>query len=78
MKTLRKNAREEIRVGFEEYHGFQIASVRVWYHAKDGTTRPSSKGVNFNIGLLPQLADALALAVRDARAEGLIGPARSD
>lgn len=64
--TIRKNAREEIRVGLQDFKGRQIAAVRVWFQAEDGSMRPGKDGLNFKVELLPELADALAKAVWEA------------
>lgn len=70
--SVRKNAREEIRVSFEEYHGDDVAQIRFWFEAKDGSTRPSQNGIKVKLTLLPALASALRKAVNEAKAEGLI------
>lgn len=72
--SVRKNARQEIRIGLQEYEGRQIASLRIWFKAEDGTMRPGKDGLNFRVDLLPELHVALAEAVRAADAEGLLTP----
>ncbi|MCJ2031252.1 PC4/YdbC family ssDNA-binding protein [Methylobacterium sp. J-043] len=73
--SVRKNARQEIRIGLQEYEGRQIASLRVWFKAEDGTMRPGNDGLNFRVDPLPELHEALAEAVRAAEAEGLLDAA---
>lgn len=73
--TVRKNSGQEIRVGLQEYKGRQIASVRVWFLGDDDVWRPGKDGLNFRADLLPAVSDALAEAVREADAAGLLDPA---
>lgn len=61
--TLRKNAREQIRVATGEYHGRKIVSLRVFFEAADGEWRPGKGGMAFAIALLPELTAALGKAV---------------
>ena len=57
--TIRKNAREEIRIGLQKWKGSTIASVRVWYRAEDGTMRPGKDGLNFRTDLVKAMAEAM-------------------
>jgi hypothetical protein len=60
MKTIRKNAREEIRVARTEYKGFDLINVRVWFEDREtGTMRPGKDGLAFRAGLVDEVIDAL-------------------
>jgi hypothetical protein len=72
--TIRKNSREEIRVGLGEYEGHSVAHVRVWFRAADGSMRPSKSGLTFRVDLLPELADAVSLARQEAERQRLVPP----
>jgi Transcriptional Coactivator p15 (PC4) len=69
-----KNPRESIRVTLAEIYGKEILSIRVWFKAEDGGWRPGKSGIAFRLDLLPAVAEALALAVTQARATGLLPP----
>ena len=67
-----KNTKEVIRVTIGEFNDRPIAGARVWFKANDGSWRPSKTGIAFRLELLPAVADALAEAVTEARATGLL------
>ncbi|WP_454917296.1 transcriptional coactivator p15/PC4 family protein [Xanthobacter sediminis] len=62
--TIRKNAREEIRVSLGEYNGHQLFSARVWFEADDGSMRPSKAGLAFRVDRLPDFAEAVQAALK--------------
>lgn len=73
--TIPKSARQEIRVQLKEYKGSQYADLRL-FEEFTGTTDlkcPTKSGITVSFAALPLLADALADAVTQARALGLIG-----
>ena len=70
--TIRKNARDEIRVGLQEWKGVQLVSVRVWFKAEDGKMRPGKDGLNFRLDILSDVAEALTTALMRARESGLL------
>lgn len=60
--TIRKNAREEIRVSVEIFKGQELCNVRVWF--SDGVEmRPGKQGLAVRLALLPELVVALQLAL---------------
>ncbi|MCW5733477.1 MAG: transcriptional coactivator p15/PC4 family protein [Enhydrobacter sp.] len=63
---------EELRVALSEFKGKTFVAVRVWYADDAGEMKPSSKGVNLKVDLLPQLAAALVEAETVARREKLL------
>ena len=64
--TIRKNAREEIRVSLDKLHGLTLANVRVWYDA-DGEMRPGKQGIALRPELLSQLIVALTKAAESVK-----------
>ncbi len=65
--TVRKNAREVVRVTRREYEGHQLVDVRVWTVPPEGSggeAKPSTKGLACRLetwrDLLPLLGAALA------------------
>jgi hypothetical protein len=70
--TIRKNAREDLRVTLEEFRGHHLLNLRFSHAAEDGEQRPGKQGIAFHINLLPQLVKLLSDAEREARDPGLI------
>jgi len=70
--TIRRNSREEVRVQLQEYNGQPVFALRAWFKADDGSMRPSRDGITLRVGLLPEVAKALADAEHQARNEGLL------
>lgn len=69
---IQKNAREQLWVFLDEFHGRPVFSSRVFYDAGDGEMRPGKSGTTFKVELLPDFADAVSLALEAARARGLV------
>lgn len=66
MQEVEKNARGEVyRLEHIMYKGHDLLSLRLWYTAKDGTKRPTKKGMTIPITLLPQIIGAMQAAVRE-------------
>ncbi len=70
--TIKKNSREEIRVGLDEFEGRPIFQARVYYDPGDGDMRPGKNGIGFKAELLADFADGVSLALEKARARGLV------
>lgn len=68
--TIKKNAREEIRVVLSTFNGRRLFNARVWYEAESGEMRPGKSGIAFKADKLPDFADVVSLALEKARAEG--------
>ncbi len=76
VRTIRKSAREELRVALSEFRTdratHHMVSARVFYD--DGPDfKPGRNGLNVKVDLLPVLIEALREAEREARAAGLLG-----
>ncbi|KAA9005942.1 transcriptional coactivator p15/PC4 family protein [Histidinibacterium aquaticum] len=61
LASIRKNAREELRVSRDEYKGHDMINLRVFYDAGD-EMRPGKQGIAFKAELLPELLNALRRA----------------
>ena len=62
---IRKANDAEIRVTLKEYKGRAVVDVRVWYvPAGVPDYVATKKGLTFDVDKLPELADALAQAVK--------------
>ncbi|WP_294613062.1 transcriptional coactivator p15/PC4 family protein [uncultured Roseovarius sp.] len=70
--TIRKNAREDLRVTLDEFRGHHLINLRVWFDTDDGEQRPGKQGVAVRLDLLPHLRQALSEAEKEARKLGLI------
>ena len=76
IEILEKNATEQIRIGITEFHGHDLAYVRVFFHnSKCGdleTYLPTKKGLTVNIAMLPEIIQALQKAEQVAVNAGLL------
>src|SRR5271154_1247184 len=65
--TVRKNAREEIRITRGDFKGFDVVGVRVWFQDREsGEMRPGKDGLAFRAELVDEIIEGL----RAAKAEG--------
>jgi hypothetical protein len=69
--TIRKNAREQIRVALRTFKGYRNVDLRVYVDNAEETL-PTSKGISIRPALLRPVIEALAKAERTARDEGLL------
>jgi Transcriptional Coactivator p15 (PC4) len=60
LATIRKNSREEIRIGRSEFKGHNLVNIRVWFEAEDGVMRPGKAGLAFRVELLAEISAALS------------------
>lgn len=71
--TISKNKLEEIRVGLDEYKGYDLVSIRVWADPYAGSERvPTKRDISIGVRLLPGLIEALQQAEARARKAGLL------
>ena len=59
MIALRKNSREELRVSLDEFRGYQLLNLRVWFAGEDGSLRPGKQGVAVRAEMAAELVDAI-------------------
>jgi hypothetical protein len=57
-----KNSREEFRVSRDDFQGYDLINIRVFFVSKDGEMLPGKQGVAFKAELLPEFIDALRKA----------------
>ena len=63
LATVRKNAREGIRVTRSDFKGHDIVGLRVWFQDRDsGEMRPGKDGLAFRAELVDELIGALQAA----------------
>lgn len=72
VSTVRKNSRENLRIGLSHFEGYDLCGLRVWYLGQDGIERPGKQGVTFRVALLPEIRAALDEAIDEARRQGLL------
>lgn len=60
--TIRKNAREEIRVSIQTYRDYTYADVRLRARREDGTSVPTPKGITARGDAISALIEALGKA----------------
>lgn len=69
---IEKNTREEIRVSLDDWCGYDLVSIRVFYQRKGGESLPTKKGITFDVKLLPEIIKALEAAHKAAVEEGCL------
>jgi len=63
LATVRKNAREEIRISRGEYKGHDVVGVRVWFEDREsGEMRPGRDGLAFRAELVDEVIEGLRAA----------------
>ena len=63
LATVRKNAREEIRVTRGDFKGHDIVGLRVWFEDRaSGEMRPGKDGLAFRAELVDELIEGLKAA----------------
>jgi hypothetical protein len=70
--VIPKNSREELRVGLSTYNGVELVNLRVWFNTGSGDMRPGKAGFALKVEKLPELQRAIANALEQARADGLL------
>lgn len=63
--TIPKNTLEQIRVGIEEYKGYQLLDIRVYFSADDGEPHPTKKGISINLELFDEFYDLVKKAAKE-------------
>lgn len=65
IRTLNKNALEQIRIGLTEFKGYQLAYIRIFYQAGPDEWKPSPKGITFQVHLLPEVIEGPTMAAKE-------------
>src|SRR5437868_1578934 len=60
-----KNSKEQVRICRSVLNGRQLIDIRVYWQDKDGTWKPSPKGIAMDIQKLPLLIAAINQAVKE-------------
>ncbi len=63
--TIPKNTVEQIRVGIEEYKGYQLLDIRVYFIADDDEPHPTKKGISINLELFDEFYDLVKKAAKE-------------
>jgi Transcriptional Coactivator p15 (PC4) len=71
-KFWANRAHDAVVVSLREYEGVLIVDIRKHYSAPDGTLQPTAKGIALSVRKLPELALAIAKALKRARELGLL------
>ena len=65
--SFKRNATEEVRATVRTYRGRQYMDMRIYYLDDAGEFKPTKKGINLSVDLLPELTrmvESLAKAVQ--------------
>ena len=54
-----KNSQQRVHASLTEYNGIDLLDIRVCYEAKDGTWKPTAKGISLRVEMLPQIKKAV-------------------
>jgi len=64
-RDIKKNTHEYVRVTPKRFMGNDVIDVRIWLYAREGfDEKPTKKGVNLSLDLVPDLIDALRWALQ--------------
>lgn len=66
------NSKDTIRAALDEFNGARIVNFRKWFCDKDGSDKPTRKGIAFAVRHLPAFAALVNDALARARADGLL------
>ncbi|MBI5500259.1 MAG: transcriptional coactivator p15/PC4 family protein [Deltaproteobacteria bacterium] len=69
--SFKRNATEEVRATVRTYRGKQYMDMRIYYMDDAGEYKPTKKGINLSVDLLPELTrmvEKLAKAVQEEQA----------
>ena len=61
-----KNARETLMVKLDSFKGHPVVDCRAWYAGSDGTLKPGRGGLTVSVRHLPELANAITIALECA------------
>jgi len=70
IKNIQKNKTEQIRITLNEFKGYQLANLRVYFKTEDDEEyKPTKKGISFQANLLPEIIEGLTQAEKELGAE---------
>jgi len=69
-----RSSREVLRLSLSEFKGAPTVDLRVWYDDGAGRMQAGRSGLTLSTKQLPRLAEAMARALAEAEARGLVAP----
>jgi len=63
--TIPKNTLEQIRLSLEEYKGYQLLDIRVYFIADDDKPHPTKKGISINLELFDEFYALVKKAAKE-------------
>lgn len=67
-----KNAREEVRISIDDFHGRKLINLRVFYRSEGGEWHPGRQGLALSVERYRDLADALIKVGEELKDRGLL------
>jgi hypothetical protein len=67
-----KNAKEEVRVSIDDFHGRKLINLRVYYRTDSGQWLPGKQGIALGVDRYRDLADALVKLGEELQTRGLL------
>jgi hypothetical protein len=71
-----KNAKEEVRVSIDEFHGRKIINLRVYYRSESDQWLPGKQGLALAVDCYRDLAAAVLRLGEELQASGLLPASR--
>lgn len=73
VKTIQKNAFQEIRIGISEFQGNDLIDIRTWTSRQGSDEKmPTPKGISLNTKLYPELKEAILALEKDLMDNNLL------
>jgi hypothetical protein len=69
---IERSSGKVVRITLDHFKGHNVVDVRTWFPNAAGKLQASKAGISLLVHRLPELADALNLAVTRAKAAGLL------
>jgi hypothetical protein len=70
--TIAKGRGEELRISLAPFKGEIYLAVRVWFQDRHGEMKPTTKGFNLRVELLPEVSLGIGRALDMARDRRLV------
>jgi len=67
-----KNKTEDFKLSLTEYQGHKLLDFRIYFKDKEGESKPSRKGITFNVKFFPELKQAIVEAEKILKEKELI------
>lgn len=70
--SFEKNAKEEVRISVDIFHGRRLINMRVYYR-DEGEWKPGKQGIALSVDRYKDLADAILRVGQHLKSQGMLG-----